>query len=87
MATRDHTAGGGEITPSPRTLTNAVVGQDGVDLIGHGLEHVLQELPGRLSISSCNELGDGELGRSVDANEEKELALGSLNLGYIDVKE
>jgi hypothetical protein len=29
-----------------------------VDLVGHGFEHVLQELPGRFSVSRCNELGN-----------------------------
>ena len=61
--------------------------KNGVDLIGHGLEHVLQELPGSLSVSRCNELSDGELGRPVDADEEIELALGSLHLGDVDVEE
>jgi hypothetical protein len=58
-----------------------------VDLIGHGLEHVLQELPGGLSVSCCNELSDGELGRPVDSDERAELALGGLHLGNIDVEE
>jgi hypothetical protein len=29
---------------------NTVIGENGMDLIGHGLEQVLQELPGRLSV-------------------------------------
>ena len=66
---------------------DSVVGQDGVDLIGHSLEHVLQELPSRLSVSRVNELGDSELGRPVDANEQVELALGGLHLGNVDVEE
>ena len=49
-----------------------------MDLVGHGLKHVLQELPGRLSVSSCNELSDGELGCSVNAHKEIELTLGRL---------
>ena len=47
-----------------------------MDLIWHGLEHVLEELPGRLSVSRCDELSD-----SV------KLALGGLHLGDVDVKE
>jgi hypothetical protein len=66
---------------------NAVVGQDGVDLVGHGLEHVLKELPGRLSISGGIELGGGELGRPVDSHKEKELDLGGLHFGNGDVDE
>ena len=66
---------------------DSVVGQDGVDLIGHRFEHVLKELPGSLSVSGGNELGDGELGRPVYAHKEKEPALGGLHLGNINVEE
>lgn len=58
-----------------------------MDLIGHDLEHVLQELPGRLSVSCCNELSNGELGSAVDANEQVELPFAGLHLRDIDVKE
>ena len=73
-----------------------------MDLIGHGVEQVLQELLGRLSVSRCNELSDGELRRSVDADEEvKPIVgktvprtvfgpssyLGGLNLSYVDMEE
>jgi len=80
---------GVDCVPVPQVLcdVDAVVGQDGVDLVGHGLEHVLEELPGRLSVSRGNELSDGELGRPVDTDEEKELALGRLNFGDVDVEE
>ena len=64
-----------------------VVRQDGMDLVGHGFEHVLQELPGGLSVSIRNELSDSELGRPVDSDEEKELSLGGLHFGDVDVKE
>jgi len=66
---------------------DAVVGQDRVDLVGHGLEHVLEELLGRLPVSRCNELGDRELGCPVDAHEEVELSLDGLHLGNVDVEE
>ena len=64
---------------------DAIVSENGVDVIGHGFEQVLQELPGRLSVGCRNELGDGELGSAVDSHKEKELALGSLHLGNVDV--
>ena len=54
-----------------------------MDLIGHGLKHVLEELPGSLSVSRCNELSDSELGRPVDADEQVKLALGGLHLGNV----
>ena len=66
---------------------DAVVGQDRVDLVGHGFEHVLKELLSCLSVSSCNELSDSELGCSVDTDEEKELSLSRLHLGDVDVEE
>ncbi len=63
-----------------------------MDLAGQGLKHGLKKLPGRLSVSRCNELSDCELGcpgdaHEVDAHEEVELALGSLHLGNVDVEE
>ncbi len=58
-----------------------------MDLVGHGFEHVLQELPGRLSVSCCDELSDGELGRPVDADEQVKFPFASLHLRDIDVKE
>ena len=75
--------------PVPRLLCelDAVIRQNRVDLIGHGLEHVLQELPGCLSVSSCNELSNDELRGPVDADEQVELALGGLHLGNVDMEE
>lgn len=75
--------------PVPRLLCelDAVIRQNRVDLIGHGLEHVLQELPGCLSVSSCNELSNDELRCPVDADEQVELALGGLHLGNVDMEE
>ncbi len=60
----------------PRLLgeLDAVVGQDGVGLVGYGFEHMLEELPCRPPIGLLDELGDGELAGSVDAHEEVELA-------------
>ena len=54
--------------PVPRLLCelNAVVGENGVNLVGHGFEHVLQEFPGCLSVGLVDELGHGELARAVD---------------------
>ena len=39
------------------------------------------------SISFVNQLGDGELARAVDANEQVELAFGGLHLGDVHVEE
>ncbi len=66
--------------PNPRLFSelDAIVGYDGVDLARHGLKHVLQKLPGRPSVSRCNELSDDELGRSINAYEELELPFSCL---------
>jgi hypothetical protein len=50
-----------------------------VDLIGDGLKHVLEELPGGAPVSRFNQLGDRELGRAINADEQVELALSSLH--------
>ena len=80
---------GDDRVPVPRLLCklDAVVGQDCVDLVGHGLEHVLQELPGGASVGLLDELGYRELARAVDADEQVKLALGGLNLSDVDVEE
>ena len=56
----------------PRLLCelDSVVGENGVDLIGHGFEQVLKEFPGCLSVGFFDELGHSEFARSVDANEQ-----------------
>jgi hypothetical protein len=55
---------------SDQWRSSGSISENGVDLIGYGFEHMLKELPGRLSVSGCNELSDGELGRSVNAHKE-----------------
>ncbi len=65
----------------------AIVGQDGVDLVRHGLKQVLRELPGGLSVSRFNELSNCELGSPVNAHKEIELAFSRLHLGDVDMEE
>ena len=66
---------------------DAVVGQDGVDAIGHGFQQMFEKLPGRSPVCLLDELSDRELAGAVDADEQVELAFGSLHLGNIDVEE
>ena len=47
-----------------------------MDLAGHGLKHVLQELQGPAPVWLFNELGYRELGCSVHAHEEIEPIVG-----------
>lgn len=61
--------------------------ENGVDFAGHGFDHVLQELPGCLSVRIVNELGYGRRARAVCANEHRELSVSSLHLRDDDMKE
>jgi hypothetical protein len=47
---------------------NAVVRENGMDLIGHDFEHVLQELPSSAPVSFFDELGHSELAGAVNAD-------------------
>jgi hypothetical protein len=47
----------------------------------------VQGIPTPFADSLVDQLGDGELAGAVDADEQVELAFGSLNLGDIDVEE
>ncbi len=60
--------------------------EDGVDLIGHCFEQVLQELPSCRPVCLVDELGHGKLARSVDADEQVELSFSSLHLGDVDME-
>ena len=68
---------------SDQWRSNGSIGQNGVGLIGHGLEHVQQKPLGSLSISCFDKLADGKFGSPINANEETELALGSLHLSDV----
>ena len=69
--------------PSDQSRSNGSIGQNGVGLIGHGLEHVQQKPPGSLSINRFDKLADGKFGSPINASEETELALGSLHLSDV----
>jgi hypothetical protein len=64
----------------------AVVGQHGVDPVGHGLDEDIQEVGGEPRSGFGMQLGEGELGGSVDGDEEVEPAFGGLDLGDVDVE-
>ena len=51
------------------------------------VEEEFRKLPRRPPIRFLNKLGDCELARAVNGTEEIELALGSLHLGDVHVKE
>jgi hypothetical protein len=65
----------------------AIVCENGVDLVGRGLEQALKELPSGRSVSCCNQLRDGELGCAVDSDEQAEHPFAGLHLRDADMKE
>ncbi|WP_252930203.1 hypothetical protein [Paracoccus sp. 08] len=69
--------------PVPGLLSelNAVVRDNGVDLIGHRLKHVLQNCPSCLSVCLVDKLGHGKLARVLNIFEQKQLALSGPHLG------
>jgi hypothetical protein len=72
--------------PAARGELDAVVGQHGVDAVGHGLDQVAQE-PGGLHLPcAVHEADEGELARAVDGHEQTQLALPGADLGQVDVE-
>ena len=65
---------------------DSIVGQNGVDLIGHSLQYAMQELLSGFPVCLLEELGYGELACAINAYEQVELAFSSLNLGDVDIK-
>jgi hypothetical protein len=65
----------------------SVVGEHGVDPVGHGSDARLEE--GGCGDPRCalDHLSEGELAGAIDGNEEVELSFGGLHLGAVDVKE
>ena len=66
---------------------DAIVREEGVDAIRHGLQQVFQELPCRPTIGPVDQLRDREFAGAVDADKQVKLAFDGLHLGDIDVEE
>jgi hypothetical protein len=66
---------------------DAVVGESCVNAVGQGFQQVVQEFPRRPPVSLIDQVGDRKLAGAVDADEQVELAFGSLHLGDTDVEE
>ena len=64
-----------------------MIGENGVDMVGHCLQQALEKLPSGSPVSGFDQLGDGELGCPVDPNEPLELPFGGLHFRDVDVKE
>jgi hypothetical protein len=78
--------GGGRADVSGCGEVGAVVGQDGVDLVGHRLDEGVEEVAGNLPGGFLMQLGESELRGPVDGDEKVELALLGADLGDVDVE-
>ena len=63
-----------------------VIGQHGMDLIGHGLDQSAEEVRGGMSISFRFQPGESKLRGAVDRDEQVELTLFCPDLGDGDVE-
>ena len=64
---------------------DAVVGQHGVDRVGHGLDQGDQESRGGDAVGLLDQLSKGKLGRLVNGHKHMQLALGRAHLGDVDM--
>jgi len=76
---------GCRVGASGRRELGAVVGQHGVDLVRHRFNQTCEELGSDAARGSRMELGEGELGHSVDGDEQMELAFLGAHLGDVDM--
>jgi len=65
----------------------AIVGEHGVNPIGHGRDQVSKEVAGNAAGDPLMPLNEGELGRAVDRDQQRELALLGPHLREVDVEE
>jgi hypothetical protein len=63
----------------------AIAGEHGVDGVGHGGHQGVQEVGGDAAGGLAVQLGEGELARAIDGDEEVEPALLGAHLGDVEV--
>ena len=66
---------------------DTVIGENRIDLVGHGRDEVAKEPGGNLGGRFRMQLGKGEFRRSVDGDEEIELAFFGSHFGNVDMEE
>ena len=64
----------------------AVVGKHGMDGVGHGFDEGAQEVSGDPACGFFMQLNEGELGHSIDGDQQIEPALGGLDFSDVDVE-
>jgi hypothetical protein len=64
----------------------SIVGEDGVDLVGNGVDQPTQEVTRGLASHFLMQFDEGELRGSVDCNEPIEFALRGSDFGDVDMK-
>ena len=64
----------------------SVIGEDGVDPVGDGLDEAAQEVRGRAARHLLMQFDEGELRGPVDGDDEMELALDGSHLGEVDME-
>ena len=64
---------------------DAIVCEHRMDRVGHGGDKVSEELGGRHFLGFGMKLSIGELGSSIDGNEEIEFSFSGLHFGDVDV--
>ena len=65
---------------------DAIVGQDGMDFVGHSSNEMAQELGSHRSGHPLVQLSEGELGGAVNGDKQVQLAFFGLHFGNVEVK-
>ena len=78
---------GSQATPAGYREVNAIVGENRMNLVRHGRDEVAKEVGGDPCGCFLMQLGKGEFRRSVDSDEEMELAFLGPHFGNVDMEE
>jgi hypothetical protein len=72
--------------PLARGEMDAVIGQDGMDLLGDGLDQLTQELSSFHFARVRDQADEGELARAIGGHEEAQLSFLAAEFGKVDVE-
>jgi hypothetical protein len=65
---------------------DAIVGQDGVNMIGHGGDEGFQERFGRLGVGTFMQLHEDEFRGAIDSDEEMKFTFRASNFSDVDME-